>query len=582
VQAGLHRQQSHFKWLVIPVTSPSQLTEEFCPFAGLSSGRVNVLDGIEEQCYPKNRQKAILYRPITLTERTMPNSTPPAQVARAPRWFAWLGLLALASYAAFLAGNTTVTAGGSDSSGYLNSARLLATGRLQGELRVPEEFGPLDQLDLVQFTPLGFFPSPNNPHLPPTYPPGLPLHFALAATLVGWTAGPWLVVTGSALAGVWLCYRVARELGLDRWLAAAGAVALAACPVFLFTSIQPLSDTLATTWSLAAVLAALRARRSIPWAAGCGLAFAMAVLVRPTNVLLLPALVVLIGLQWRKLAWLCAAGLPMGVWLGYYNNALYGGALRSGYGQWQLAFSLGYFWPTALHFGRWLLLLIPGVLLFTTIAAVFCRGYLTRQLLALGLWFGTIAGLYACYEVSREVWWCLRFILPAIPALILVGLLGITAWSRSLPPERRVRFNQIAAGVVVAWAVGASWHWTERLGVRLVKQYENVYVDAAIASRGVLPANALVVASHTSGAIYYYTENPILRWDQVDATQFARFAKLAQATGRSIYALIFNAEEKPALRERCPGDWTCLTTEQNLGLWLLTPPPVPHAVTPPP
>jgi hypothetical protein len=503
----------------------------------------------------------------------MSNSSLLAQNARAPQWFKWLALLALAGYAMFLTGSTTVTAGGSDSSGYLNSARLLANGRLQGELRVPEEFGPLDRLDLVHFTPLGFFQYPNNPHLPPTYPPGLPLHFALVATLFGWTVGPWLVVTVSALVGVWLCYRVARELGLDRWLAAAGAVALATCPVFLFTSIQPLSDTLATTWGLVAVFAALQARRSIPWAAGCGFAFAMAVLVRPTNVLLLPALVVLIGLQWRKLAWLCAAGLPAAVWLGYYNNALYGGALRSGYGQWQLAFSLGYFRLTALHFGRWLLLLLPGVLLFTPIAAIFCRGYLTRQLLALGLWFGTIAGLYACYEVSRETWWCLRFILPAIPALILAGLLGITAWGRSLPPERRARFHQIAAGVVIAWAVGASWHWTERLGVRLVRQYENAYADAAIASRGIMPANALVVASQTSGAVYYYTQNPILRYDQVEATQFALFAKLAQAAGRPIYALIFNAEEKPALRERCRGDWTRLTTVQNLGLWLLSPPP---------
>ena len=41
----------------------------------------------------------------------------------------WLGLLALAAYAVFLARNTAVVAGGSDSSGYLNSARLFAEGK---------------------------------------------------------------------------------------------------------------------------------------------------------------------------------------------------------------------------------------------------------------------------------------------------------------------------------------------------------------------------------------------------------------------------------------------------------------------
>jgi hypothetical protein len=366
---------------------------------------------------------------MKVTEHTMSNSPLPTETARAPRWFTWLALLALAGYAVFLCGNTTITAGGSDSSGYLNSARLLANGRYQGELR-------------------------------------------------------------------------------------------------------------------------------------------------------LPALLVLIGLHWRKLAWLCAAGLPAALWLVYYNNELYGGPLRSGYGQWQLAFSLGYFPLTALHFARWLLVLLPGVLLFTPIAGVFSRGYFTRQLLALGLWFGAIAGLYAFYEVSHEVWWCLRFILPAIPALIFAGLLGITTWGRGLPPERREGFLQIATAVVISWAVGASLYWTELLGVRLVKQYENAYAEAAIASRGILPANALVVAFQTSGAVYYYTQNPILRWDQVEAAQFALLAKLAQAAGRPIYALIFNAEEKQALRERCPGDWTRLTTVHNLGLWLLSPEPVPHAMTP--
>src|SRR5688572_25804139 len=58
----------------------------------------------------------------------------------APRWFVWLGVIALAGYALFLGAHTTVVAGGSDSSGYLNSARLLASGRLQTEVRVPPEF----------------------------------------------------------------------------------------------------------------------------------------------------------------------------------------------------------------------------------------------------------------------------------------------------------------------------------------------------------------------------------------------------------------------------------------------------------
>src|SRR5688572_29915175 len=71
----------------------------------------------------------------------------------APRWFVWLGLIALAGYALFLGAHTTVVAGGSDSSGYLHSARLLATGRLQTEVRVPPEFGVPSEVTRKHFTP---------------------------------------------------------------------------------------------------------------------------------------------------------------------------------------------------------------------------------------------------------------------------------------------------------------------------------------------------------------------------------------------------------------------------------------------
>jgi hypothetical protein len=41
----------------------------------------------------------------------------------------------------------------------------------------------------------------------------------------------------------------------------------------------------------------------------------MAVLVRPTNVVLLPALLVLLGFHWRKLALAVTGGLPCLAWL---------------------------------------------------------------------------------------------------------------------------------------------------------------------------------------------------------------------------------------------------------------------------
>ena len=499
----------------------------------------------------------------------MSNPNPPATPAPAPRWFLRAGLLALAVYAVFLVRHTTVAAGGADSSGYLNSARLLAHGHLQWQLRIPAEFGPPAALNRAHFTPHGFFPLANPAVLPPTYPPGLPLHFALAGKLLGWDAGPRLIEVGAALAAVWLTWLLARELGVNHWLAAAGAAALGACPVFLFASIQPLSDTLATVWCAAAVLAALRTRRSPRWAFACGLAFALAVLVRPTCVVLAPALLVLLGFAWRRLALFVIAGLPAALWLAYYNHTLYGSALNSGYGEWRLSFATSYFVPTMQHFAHWLARLLPAGLLVFTLAALVRRETRTRELLALVLWFAAITGLYACYEVSHEVWWCVRFILPALPALILISLLGFTAIAARWSEASRARFHVVGGLVFLGWAVGASWYWTSNLGLLWTKQYEGVYTDACLDARAKLPPRSLVVTFYASGAIYYYTDFPILRWDLMGPADFARYATLAKNAGRPIYALIYEMEEKDALHGHCPGAWTRISSVRNLGLWQL-------------
>ena len=498
----------------------------------------------------------------------MSNPNPPAATVRAPRWVQWLAVLVLVGYAFFLARHSAIVAGGSDSSGYLNSARLLARGQFFTELRAPAEFGARGAVNPMHFLPQGFFPTADHARLTPTYPTGLPLHFALAGKFLGWETGPALLVLLAATGAIALCFLVAREVRVSVPLALAGAVVLAAFPVFIFTSVQPLSDTLATTWTLAALFAALRAQRSGTrrWALGCGAAFALAVLVRPTNVLLAPALLVLIGGSFRSLAWFALGGLPGAAWLGFYNHHLYGGALRSGYGDVAAAFALSYGAPTTLHFLKWFALLMPTVLLALPFAAWRRREARTRPLLALTLAFAAITGVYAFYEVSHEVWWCLRFILPAVPALLLAALLGVDALARGPARRREHAFRRIVAGGLALWAIGISHHWVPRLAVLMMKEYEQVYADATREAQLRLPRNALVACSAFSGSLYYYTEFLVLRTDQIEAPDFTRYATIARKAGRPVCAVLFDSEEAEAFR-RCPGTWTRLTQFRNVGLW---------------
>lgn len=501
----------------------------------------------------------------------MSNPNPPSTAGPVRRVGAWLGAAVLALYALFLGWNFSPYAGGADSSGYLNSARLLAGGEFAAEPRIPAEFGPEERVIRQHFQPHGFAPFDGNPRLAPTYPAGLPLHLALAGRLFGWAAAPVVVGVGAALAALALMHAVGRQLGLPPVLAATGAAILAVYPVFVFMSVQPLSDTPATAWCLVAVWAALRARERRGWALAAGAALAVAVLVRATNVLLLPALVVLLGLDWRRLGLALLGGLPGAFWLGHYQHSLYGSPFRSGYVDITEAFGWAHAWPTALHFAQWLALLLPAALLVLPWRVVAALAKHTREGVALGLWFLAFAGFYVFYEVSHEVWWNLRFILPGTPALILAGLLGVEAIARARPAEVAERWRAGAAAAFTVWAAGLGVYWADRFHVLHTKTYERAYAETASAALRHFAAGTPVVAGLHSGALVYYTDLPLLRWEFVRPEQFARFRARAMDAGRTIGAIVHQVEEAEALRKNCPGPWTRVATVRDFSLWRLEP-----------
>jgi hypothetical protein len=481
-----------------------------------------------------------------------------------------VALIALAGYAWFIGSHATIAAGGSDSSGYMNSARLLASGQIAMEIRVPPTLAAAEGLFRPDFQPLGYRATAEAPRLSPTYPTGLPLHLTLFSAVAGWTVGPMIVLILGAVGAVVLCYALGRLLGLHWVTAATGAVILAVCPLLLYTSLQPLSDTLATTWCLAAVTAAVRSRQvgGNTWAAVTGAALGMAVLVRPTNAVLAPALVVLLGFRLRPLLCATLAGLPFAAWLAAYNHFNYGSMFRSGYYPISAAFSTAVAWPTAGHFLRWLALFLPTVVLLLPFAALARREGRGRELLGLGLWFGSITGLYLFYEISQESWASLRFILPGLPALVLAGMLGLEATFRG---GRESMSRAIACLVMVVWAFGGSWYWVRKNGYLYVKMYEDAYATVSLTARDQFPPGTLVVCSQFSGALYYYTDFPILRWDHVQPSDFKRYAGVAARSGVPIRAVLYDIEETSDFHARCPGQWKLIRRINNISLWELEP-----------
>ena len=392
----------------------------------------------------------------------------------------------------------------------------------------------------------------------PSYPLGLPLHLVAFSWIAGldWASVP--VNICAALAAGWLCYLLARRLDLPKGPALAGAAVLLFCPLFLFTAIQPMSDLLALTWTLAALYAALRAREGWRWGVACGVAIAVAVLTRPTDLLVVVPVIIALGIDWRAYLWVGLGGLPGAIALGFYNRAIYGSAFSTGYGNVWSAFSGEFAAHNFPFFARW----IPGLLTPLVLAALLAPFRATarrREIAVLGTWAVILIGFYAFYYHSGETWWYLRFILPAFPALIVISL----AVLHSFPD---VAARKIVGVLLLVVALGWEITLCDRFNLIYNKSGEATYFDAAAWSRSHLPADAAIVCMQVSGAMYYYTDFLLLRWDQIDPSKIPPLVAAVRAAHRPVYAILYEFEEADA-KERMGGRWKKITKVRNATIW---------------
>jgi len=473
-------------------------------------------------------------------------------------------------YAAVLFSNASFAVGGSDSSGYANTARLLARGKVAQRIEALDRFGLPDSADRV-FIPLAFVPGPEPRTMTPFYPAGFPLHIAALSLLLGWNLGPYLASPVAAFACVVLMYFLGRELALPRGLALAGSALLAACAVFVSQALQPMSDVTAALWCVAAILAALRARRRVAWSAAAGAAFGMAVLVRPTSAILFPALLLALPMRPRHLAAFAAGGVPLAAVFFAYNAAAYGHPLRTGWGATGHleGFALRHFPARFLHYGDWLARMFSPLVPLGWIALPAARGAPLRHRLLLMCWFGAFFLLYCFYE-PYDTWWYTRFLLPGIPAMILGALLVARDVLPRLPAEARPRRVIAALLLVTVLAVGVDQ--TNDLRVVRVDEDQAVHRESCLWAGERLPEKAAVVAIEMSGALLFYTRLVPVRYDRIRPEEFPRLRERVEAAGYRWFALIMPHEAKVAAAA-VPGEWTFLGEQGPMSLWRLEPEP---------
>ncbi|MBX3736423.1 MAG: hypothetical protein KF715_07040 [Candidatus Didemnitutus sp.] len=474
---------------------------------------------------------------------------------------ALLGLV-LAGFGIFVARHATIAPAGADASGYFNLARTLLHAQSHALPRTIEGL-PMATLPPFVYCPLGFVPDTVAGHITPTYPPGLSLLFAIAS-LCGWSAGPLLVMALHAGAGLAIAYALVRQTGLSTPWAWLGVLVLGSSPLYLAYAVQAMSDLPALVWcSLALWLASRDGRRS---AAACGLAFGMAVLLRPTNALLAAPLALVLGRPSGRWIWFAAGTLPAALGFGALNYFSFGSVLTTGYGnigeylsrQW-LSASLG-------HYLRWLPVALSPLFL-CALAAPFNTRRFGRTLAAHALWVLLIAGFYSFYYFTHREWWYLRFLLPAFPSLILLALAGGEAIAAHIT-HRAVRASLWLATALLV-LVPAPRYWSE-LDIAGIGAAGGNFTELCATVAATVPPNGVVLCLEGSGALYFSTHYCIVRWDTMDDA-WPRLRDGARLANRPIFAALLSFEDKDRFQRLAPGNWQPVAHRGLTTIWQLTP-----------
>jgi hypothetical protein len=438
----------------------------------------------------------------------------------------------------------TYAAGGPDSYCYLNQAEIFARGTVR-ELQPIASLAPWPD-PAAAFVPIGHVPSPGPVGaIVPMCAAGYPLMMAAARTVGGRPAMFWIVPLMGGLA-VWLTFLLGRRVaGAPAGLL--GALMLATSPTFLYQVVQPMTDVPAVAlWTLALVVAT----RQSPFLAG--LATGLALIVRPN---LVPLAAVIWGqisiLSLREdrdltpQSWLRATiafglgVLPFVLAIAAFQNAMYGGPLKSGYGDLGSLFGADHVFPNLKRYPVWLVRTETPFILLALAGPWALSGAARRTAWWLLAFAAATFACYIPYEIF-DAWWYLRFVLPAFPPLLILSSAAfLFAVSRLSVPVRALAIGAITA-VLVAFHLTAAMNGS----AFRMRDYERRFRDGGEYVAQHLPANAAVITVWQSGSVRFYSGRLTMLWNSIEPDWLDRSLEFLRAQGYQPYFLFERSEEQ--------------------------------------
>ncbi len=434
--------------------------------------------------------------------------------------------------------------GGADAYGYVNQAYDWASGALPRALPLPLTL-PFETADQMQ-TPLGYRVGTDPHTMVPTYAPGLPL--LMMVSLLAGSCGPYFVVPMFSLIFAVLTYRLGTMAG-GRAVGVIAVVMLVTCPVVLYQALWPMSDIPAgALWTGAVVYALGGSRRS---ALAAGAWAAVGLLVRP-NLLFVPLAPLLLVVtqargreRWTRGALFCAPLAPVAVFVAVLNTLWYGSPSTSGYGAARDLYLLANVWPNVKLYASWLWESQSPWLLMALLPLVppLRRGLDRRVVGACVLICAATFASYVSYS-QFEVWWYLRFLMPAVGAFAVLLAGGVVSIARAVPQP----YGRIASVAALYLMVATTVSFAAGKGVfGALRAGERRYIDIGEFAGDQLPANAILFSTQHSGSLRFYSGRLTLRFDWVQKEWAAGVVPAIERAGYHPY-LIVDDWEIPQVR----------------------------------
>jgi hypothetical protein len=295
---------------------------------------------------------------------------------------------------------------------------------------------------------------------------------------------------------------------------------------------------------------------------------AVDVLLRPTNILAFLPVAVALGLSLRRWALLSAGGLPGALLFALHNFAAYGSWFATGYGDNRIDFAFAAAPLTLAYYVRWLPVLLSPVVVFV-LWLPWSRSERLRTRWALGVWIAAFLAFYLFYKATHEVWWNLRFLLPAAPAMVIGGVLALRDALSRVPRIAAKLLSPMGFGLAVAFVIANSVWWARDFHILSVPAGESRYQQVAAWLNSHLPKDAVCLAMQDSGSLLYYTDFVVVRWDAVRSSEVNKVETAVYHSGRPLYAVLFPFEvaDRRILDWRFPGGWRKVGAVADVTIW---------------